>query len=113
MTVGKRVFKKAAFLTGTTDDTVVIPVSDSAGAGLVAVYSRKTGGAGSANLTVSGAFVSEPTADDLFQIQAPTSVGTGALTNILGTSEDHRFPYIVLFLDRTGSISVDVFVSVF
>ena len=107
-----RSYKYLSFETGTTDvvETVVVP--DGGEIGLYSVYARKIGGAGSATLKVEGSFVSDPGANDLLEVQSATSVGTGALTNILGASEETVFPYLTLTLDRTGSCAVDVYVTV-
>lgn len=106
-----RSFKFHKFTSDSTDLTHYVSLNPGGASGHYSVYARKISGAGTATLTVSGTFKSAPTANDLFQVQAPTSVGTGALTNILGVSEEDQFPYLVLSLDRTGVCEVDVYVT--
>lgn len=110
---GNRSFKTYTFASGSTDPTVTIPVPEGGASGSFSLYARRTAGAGTATLAVDGSFKSAPTTNDRFVVQAATSVGTGALTNILGTSEEDRFPYLVLTLDRTGTSTVVVYMTFF
>lgn len=116
--MSQRSFKYHKFLSASTDLTIVIPLSGGGVAGTYAVYARRISGAGTATLAVDGSFRSGssetdgiPAANDRVAVQTATSVGTGALTNILGTSEDDVFPYLVLALDRTGTCEVDVYIA--
>ena len=113
MTTGKRIFKLVQFETSSDDEAIIVPITEGGASGSFSVYARKVSGAGSATLAVSGSFKSDPASNDLITVQAATSVGTGAMENILGASEDNRFPYLELDLARTGEIAVDVFVTVF
>lgn len=111
--MARRTFKAYSFTSGSTDITVTIPVPEGGASGSLALYTRRTGGAGTATLAVDGTFKSAPTANDRFVVQAATSVGTGAVTNLLGASEEDRFPYLTLVLDRTGTSAIDVYIAVF
>ena len=106
-----RSFKYVKYDSGSTDETEVLNLNPGGASGHYSVYARRIGGAGTATLTVSGSFKSAPSANDKFEVQAATSVGTGSLTNILGASEEDQFPYLVLALDRTGTCEVDVYVT--
>lgn len=113
MTIGARAYKQYTFDSGSTDETVTIPITEGGAAGNFAVYAQRVSGAGTATLAVDGAFKSAPAANDRFAVQTATSVGTGALTNILGTSEEDRFSYLTLVLDRTGICEVNVYITTF
>lgn len=113
MTIGRRSLTFYKFVSASTDVAVTLPVPEGGAAGSFSLYVRKTAGAGTATLAVDGAFKSAPTSNDKFAVQAATSVGSGALTNLLGTSEEDRFPYLTLTLDRTGTCEVEVYITTF
>jgi hypothetical protein len=109
--MNSRSFKYYKFRSGSANETAVIPLNPGGQAGVFSLYTRKISGSGSATLAVDGAFKSNPAANDKFAVQSATSVGSGALTNILGTSREDQFPYLSLTLARTGTIEVDVYVT--
>lgn len=116
--MSSRSFKYHKFVSGSTDITIVMPLNEGGVAGTYAVYARRISGSGTATLAVDGSFKSGrietdllPAANDRFAVQAATSIGTGGLTNVLGASEEDKFPFLVLSLDRTGTCEVDVFIS--
>lgn len=109
--MSQRSFHYHKFTSGSSDPTEVVVVAPGGAAGTFAVYATRISGSGTATLAVDGSFKSVPTANDLFSIQTAATVGTGALTNVLGTSEEDQFPYLKFTLDRTGTCEVDVYVA--
>jgi hypothetical protein len=109
--MSQRSFLYKKFLSGSDDPTSVLKLGPGGPVGTYAVYARRISGSGTATLAVDGSFKSAPGANDLFSVQTAATVGTGALTNILGTSEDDLFPYLKLSLDRTGTCEVDVYIA--
>lgn len=106
--LGTRTIKKLDFASGSSDVGQVIPLNEGGAAGEVYVFAQRESGTGTATVTVQGSFKADPSANDLFEMVAATASGTGALTAIGNAETD--FPYVRLFLDRTGTSAVGVYV---
>lgn len=102
-----RLVRKEQF-TQTETRAVKLPVAEGA-LGKLAVYARKTGGAGTATVAVYGSFTSDISDSNLrIQVTTATGTGAGALT-LIQAATDFPFPYVHLVVTNTGAASNDIY----
>lgn len=90
------------------DETWTVPVTDT-GYNKVSVFSRRTSGDGSAQVTVKGAFRSAADSNSKFQISAAAAGGADAIARLTNAA-DVPYPYLFVVWDATGTITGEVVV---
>ena len=91
--------------------TISVPVGVTGNSGRIAVFARRLTGSGTATVAVRGSFtdLATDTTNTAVQVTAPSSIGTGVLTQI---TADANTPYAHLHIVyvASGTLTAEVFV---
>ena len=115
MTVGKKTFRLVTFEKPDGNDETqeqVIKLYEGGAAGYVSAYIRRTAGTGEGYVEVYGTFKSEPTDDDLYELN---SYWWDDSLNYFMDGYYNEFPYLAVrcYPDDTNPFTVEVYFSGF